>query len=155
MSISSLEERNAEFTPLTVVLNVEDAAAVAKQTAAEDEDEVDVADVVIRGQPSLTASMYPIPIALLLHKNGIRLVLGDLLVSRCVKTDKDVDPEEAATRLAEVMAMIMSEMFLPLTAMTPLIRMSLPPLPLLQPIAVVVTDAASDAAPIQTIALDS
>ena len=101
------------------------------------------------------ASMYPIPIALLLHKNGIHLVLGDLLFSRCVKTDKDVDPEEAATRLAEVVAMIMSEMFLPLTAMTPLTKMSLPPLPPQQPTAVVVTDAVSDAAPTQTIAPDS
>ena len=51
LNISSLEERNAEFTPLTVVLNVEGAAAVARQTGAEDEDEVDVADVAIWGQP--------------------------------------------------------------------------------------------------------
>ena len=141
LSISSLEERNAEFTPLTVILNMEDAAVVTKQTMAEDEDKVAMADVAIWGQPSLMASMYPIPIALLLHKNGIHLVLGDLSFSRCVKIDKDVDPEEAAIRLAKVMAMIMSKMFLPLTAMTPLIKMSLPPLPLLQPIAVVVTDA--------------
>ena len=101
------------------------------------------------------ASMYLIPIALLLHKNGIHLVLGNLSFSRCVKTNKDVDPEEATTRLAKVMAMIMSEMFLPLTAMTPLIKMILPPLPLLQPITVVVTDVVSDAAPTQTIAPDS
>ena len=52
LSISSLEERNTEFVmPLTVILNVEDAAAVAKQTAAEDEDEVDMADMAIWGQP--------------------------------------------------------------------------------------------------------
>ena len=98
------------------------------------------------------ASMYPIPIAPILHKDGIHLVLGDLSFSRCVKTDKNVDQDEATTRLAEVMAMIMSEMFLPLTAMTPLTKMSLPPL---QPTAVVITDAVSDAAPTQTIAPDS
>ena len=96
--------------------------------------------------------MYPIPIAPLLHKNGIHLVLGDLSFSRCVKTDKDVDQDKATTRLAKVAAMIMSKMFLPLTAMTPLTKMSLPPL---QPTAVVVTDTVSDAVPTQTIAPDS
>ena len=101
------------------------------------------------------ASMYPIPIALLLHKNGIHLVLGNLSFSRCVKTDKDMDLEEAATRLAEVMAMIMTKMFPPLTAMTPLTKMRLPPLPPLQLTAVVKTDVVLDAAPTQTIAPDS
>ena len=51
LNISSPEERNTEFTLLTVVLNMEDAAVVARQTRAEDEDEVDVADVAIWGQP--------------------------------------------------------------------------------------------------------
>ena len=101
------------------------------------------------------ASMYPIPIALLLHKNGIHLVLGDLLFFSYKRTDKDVDRDEVMIRLAEVMEMIMTAMFLLLTAMTHLTRMTMPPLPPLQPAAVAVTDMALVTVRIQTTAPDS
>ena len=51
LNINSLEERNAESTPLTVILNMGDTAVATKETVAEVEDEEDVVDVATRGQP--------------------------------------------------------------------------------------------------------
>ena len=141
--------------PLTVVLNIEDTAAVAKETMAEAKDEKDMVDVATQDQPQLTASTYLIPIALLLHKNGIHLVQGDLLFFSYERTDKDMDWDEAVTRLAKVMEMIISAMFLLLTAMTHPTRRTMPPLPPLQLTAVAVMVVDLVVAHIQTTAPDS
>ena len=158
LNINSLEERNMVSMPLTVVLNVEDAAAATMVTAAEAEDKEDMVDVAIRGLPQLTASMHLIPIALLLNRNGIHLVLGNLLSSNYVRTDKDMDLEEAMTRLAvgmEMPNMIMNAILLLLTVMTHLTKMTTLPLIPPLPTTVAAMDVVLDAVPIQTTALDS